>query len=322
MKLIGTCMARDESDVIEAFVRHNLRFLDALVILDHGSVDDTPDILAALGREGLAIEVLRDPVRAFNQGARQTEMARRYLRGTQADFCFALDADEFIRAPSREALEASLGRLPAQAYGALAVQHYLGATHPLESNPLLRLTARLGDDHASGHKVVLRRSFADDPAAQVALGNHAAVRVEQGSARPFAHAIVEGVKLAHFPVRSAEQVATKAIIGWLSHRLTRPERFLGDTQGKVVPASHWRELFDMISSGRVQVGPALLAEATAAYGGPLPPGSAPHALVEDPLGCTFELRYTRPGAASPLATLAAWTDRLVTDVNAARSGGQ
>ena len=322
MKLIGTCMARNESDVIEAFVRHNLRFLDALVVLDHGSVDDSPDILAALGREGLAIEVLRDPVRAFNQGARQTEMARRYLRGTQAEFCFALDADEFIRAPSREALQASLARLPPQAHGSVALQNYLGSTHPLEINPLLRHTTRLGDDRVGGHKVVLRRSFADDPAAQVALGNHAAVRVEQGAARPFAHAIVEGVTLAHFPVRSAEQVATKAIIGWLSHRLTRPERFLGNMQGKTIPASHWRELFDMISSGRVEVGPALLAEATAAYGGPSSSGTGPQALVEDPVGCDFELRYTRPIAASPLAILAAWTDQLVTDVNAARPAGQ
>jgi hypothetical protein len=323
MRIIGTCMASNEADVIEAFVRHNLRFLDALVVLDHDSVDSTRDILAACAKEGLPLVVLHDPDRAFNQGARQTQMARQYLAEMNADFSFCLDADEFIKAPSRAALEAAAATIPPQAHALVELQNYFGATDALVANPLRRLTRRLSVERQQSRKVLLRRSFAADESAQVALGNHAAVRVAQGGAQPFPHALLEGVKLAHFPVRSAEQVAKKALLGWLSHRLTRPERFLGArANDKDVPASHWRDLFERLASGRLEVGDALLHEAIAAYAGSSNTRSgtvAPEELVDDPIPVPFELRYASGRASSALATLAAWSDRLVTEVNAARS---
>ena len=35
-------MVRNEADIVEAFVRHNLRVLDAMLVVDHGSTDATP----------------------------------------------------------------------------------------------------------------------------------------------------------------------------------------------------------------------------------------------------------------------------------------
>ena len=46
MKILATCMAANEFDVIEAFVRSNARFVDAIVVLDHGSVDATGRVMA------------------------------------------------------------------------------------------------------------------------------------------------------------------------------------------------------------------------------------------------------------------------------------
>ncbi|WP_233127121.1 glycosyltransferase family 2 protein, partial [Rodentibacter sp. Ppn85] len=37
-------MIRNESDIIEAFIRHNLTLLDELHIIDHGSTDNTREI--------------------------------------------------------------------------------------------------------------------------------------------------------------------------------------------------------------------------------------------------------------------------------------
>src|SRR5687767_3070440 len=119
-------MASNEGDIIEAFARHNVRFLDALVVLDHASTDPTPAILASLVAEGLPIVVLHDPDRAFRQDQRQTYLARRYLAELDADFCFVLDADEFLKAPSRAGLEGSLAALPAGHAGAIALQNYVG----------------------------------------------------------------------------------------------------------------------------------------------------------------------------------------------------
>lgn len=317
-RVIGTCMVSNEADIIEPFVRHNLSLLDGLVVLDHASVDSTFEILGALAREGLPLIVLQDRDPAFHQGGRQTYMARKYLPELQADFSFALDADELIRVPDRRALDAALARVPAGSCAVVRMQNYFGAALDVAGDPPRSLTRRLRHERAPAHKVVLSRAFLEDPAAQVALGNHAAVSVASGHVRPLPHVLLEGVLLAHFPVRSAEQVAKKAVLGWLAHRLTRPERFVDSTRGHV-PASHWRDLFAQLASGQRPIDESLRAEAIALYAG----GGRveDRELVEDPLPVAYELRHSAGASLSPLAMLATWTDRLVSEMNAARDGG-
>ena len=250
MRLLGVAMVSNEADVIEAFVRHNLRRLDALVVLNHRSVDDTEEILTRLAAEGLPLTVLRDADPAFRQGERITMMARRYLPELGCDFCFALDADEFVMAPSRDALEAALARLGPGRVGWIPLRNYFptSADSPAERDPLRRFAWRLKSEVATARKVVLPAAFAGDPASQVSLGNHAAVRVrEQGTAEPWPHVMLEGPFLAHFPVRSPEQVAKKALLGWMGTRLWRPERYM--RPGQTTPAQHWGDLFARLRKG-------------------------------------------------------------------------
>ena len=56
-KLVGLSMVRNESDVIETFVRHNLTLLDELHIIDHNSSDNTREILTLLKEEGLPLHI-------------------------------------------------------------------------------------------------------------------------------------------------------------------------------------------------------------------------------------------------------------------------
>ena len=57
MKLHAVTMIRDEADVIEAFVRHTLCYVDELHVVLHQSLDSTETILDALKQEGLNIRV-------------------------------------------------------------------------------------------------------------------------------------------------------------------------------------------------------------------------------------------------------------------------
>jgi hypothetical protein len=318
MRLIATCMAGNEADIIEAFVRHNLGLLDALVVLDHVSVDPTAEILAHLVREGLPLVVLQDPNRAFRQDERQTFLARRFLRELDADFCFALDADEFVKAGSRALLEESLAALPAGAYGAVAVQNYVACGDDAgASNPVRRITRRLRREGAPTYKVVLPREFAEGDDTRVSLGNHAAVRLRAGRPEPLAHVPLRDVQLAHYPARSPEQIAKKALVGWLAHRLTRPERFIPADAPGPTPASHWHELFDLIARGE-PVSSALVARRLGMEGASGAKDPPAEDLVDDPLACNYELRHAGLASPSPLATLAAWADQLVTDINSGK----
>ena len=78
MRLLGVAMVRDEADVIEAFVRHNLNFLDGLAIIDHCSVDGTAEILKKLQSEGLPLRIVRNPDPAYFQSRLMTVLITRY----------------------------------------------------------------------------------------------------------------------------------------------------------------------------------------------------------------------------------------------------
>ena len=315
MKLIGVTMVSNEADMIEAFVRHNLRVLDALVVLDHGSLDRTPEILRALSQEGLPLALLRDNERAFRQSERQTWTAKRFIPELQADFCFALDADELICCDSREGLRETLAGLDARACAVLTLRNYFGGeAASTEINPVRRLTRRMRVERAQSHKVVVRREFAADAEAQISFGNHAAIRVAEGRVEPYPHQLLPGVHLAHFPVRSPQQVAKKALLGWLGFRLTQPDRYVWDS--KATPSGHWRRLFEHLAAGGA-ADAGLVRQAIAEYAGG--EGREPvgdDELVEDPVPFPEELRYTVPATDTAVALMARWADQLVTDVNA------
>ncbi|MDP3545990.1 MAG: glycosyltransferase family 2 protein, partial [Phreatobacter sp.] len=74
--IIAVACIRDEQDVVERFVRHNLAVVDGLIVLDHRSRDRTPEILAALVAEGLPLALCRATLPGKHQGDWMTRMAR------------------------------------------------------------------------------------------------------------------------------------------------------------------------------------------------------------------------------------------------------
>ena len=112
MKLVGLSMVRDEADIIESFVRHNLGYVDELHVIVQPSQDATRAILDALVREGLPLRVTDDDEGGFMQGRKLTALGRRLLRSAAADAVLVLDADEFVRAPDKAFLADVLARVP------------------------------------------------------------------------------------------------------------------------------------------------------------------------------------------------------------------
>ena len=240
MRIWGVSMVRNEADVIEAFVRHNLAFLDGLVVMDHGSIDSTPRILTRLKAEGLALFRLQDAEAGFFQGSRISALARECFARTDADFVFALDADEFLRAPSRESIEAALEALPPGVYGRQPWRSYVPTRfdHPFGAHCL---EFRVRDERIQRFKVILPRTFQDRADDMVSEGNHWVADMASGQAAPSQELDAEAVSLAHCPVRSREQLESKTRLGWPS---------LHAAGGRAAEkAYHWRELYDDLARG-------------------------------------------------------------------------
>jgi hypothetical protein len=288
MKLFGAAMLRNEADIVEAFVRHNLTILDRLLVVDHGSVDGTSEILAALAREGLPLSVQRDERGPQFQSEIITQQCRvAFERG--ADFVFALDADEFVKARSTALLGDALRAVPP---GLHAVAHWhtyvpdFAASVP--AHPLGLARRRLVLERHGLHKVIVARHFAAEPASVVAGGNHLVLPYasDTAPAQPVRHARLSAdiVAIAHLPVRSGRQLADKVRIGWLAHLAAR--------RSNPDLAFHWRELYEALPDGQAYT-PEQLADIASNYGirreSWLPASSIP--LLEDPLPAVTPIRY-------------------------------
>lgn len=309
MRLWGAAMVRNEADVIEAFVRHNLRTLDGLAIIDHGSFDGTAEILAQLETEGLPLRVSTDSEPSFLQSRRVTEAIRKTLREREADFVFALDADEFLRVPNRERLEQALLHVPR---GMHAVAHWLNYVPdsfedglPFGSGHLRRRVKVEGRARPGRDKVIVGRALLDRPEDEVTEGNHFVKSPDQHIAPPHARVRQDIAFIAHCPVRSRGQMESKVIIGYLAYS-ARAER--DESIG-----FHWRDLYEDLRAGRSFTQLRLL-EIACNYGLArtdwLP---APDIeLTEDPVPLEFELRYPPPSRLDTLRRLMLFAETLAT----------
>ena len=243
----------------------------------------------------------------YLQSEIMTRTARRLFAERGADFVFALDADEFLKVPSRRLLEDTLERVPSAMHAAMQWQTYVADYRPgTPSNVLALATRRLAQERHGLFKVIVARCLAESPDAVIAGGNHVVLPSAGHSLakQPLKHARVSpsAVALAHLPVRSARQLVNKILIGWLAHcaaRRSNPDL-----------AFHWRELYHEISNGH-ELTPARLAMIAANYGLPMNAWLAAEslALIDDPLP-VGEVRYSHLARQETLPLVLKFAERL------------
>lgn len=312
MKLVGVAMVKNEADIIEAFARHNLERLDRLLVIDHQSSDATVTILSALRNEGLPIDLLRDTTIAFRQGDRIGELARMAFDRYAADHVFALDADEFILAPSRAVLEARLAELPDGAHASLVWRNYVPEDAPPEAaHPFERIRLAASADVQAMTKLVLGRDFIARP-QHLSHGNHALLVEHQGQWVPKpAPPALNDVALAHFPFRSIEQFVAKIVISWFGNRLLQ-----GPAARESATNWHWRELFDRYLAGETPNWQQMREHALRCYlltPDPQQPAMALAAVRTElaPLPVTQPLRHTPATRVDPARLLSQWVEQLL-----------
>ena len=106
----GLAMVRNEADVIELWARYNLRVLDHLHVIDHGSHDNTVEVIEQLQAEGLPITLHHWRDVAYTQAELMLKIGRSLAQQGGIDFFVPLDADELL-GTDRAGLHAALQAL-------------------------------------------------------------------------------------------------------------------------------------------------------------------------------------------------------------------
>jgi len=237
-------MVKNEQDIIEAFVRHNIRLLDYLIVLDNGSIDDTGNILSKLAQEIGNLVVCQDKTFAYTQSESMTRLLQECQRRFSADYVVPLDADEFLEADDRASLLGILTQIPEGGFGLVPWRTFVLTPESVNAamDDIPRsMRWRRRQELPAYRKAILRPN--GRPATDVIIeqGNHA-VRSKSGSAIP--GVMLCGLSLLHFPVRSRDQFVAKSVVGWMAY-LAKDAHAVQRGEG-----IHWRDNFVRIASGQ------------------------------------------------------------------------
>ena len=224
MRLVAVSIVKNEADIIEAFVRHSLAWVDLHLVFDHDSTDGTRDILQSLRAEGLPLELFTDDAIGKLQQYRSNHLSRLAARERGADWVIPLDADEILTGPSRAELEVELGRSPAGSVRSLPLLNYVPTPgdDPTEANPVRRLQhCSSGVRHT--RKVMVPHALAVDEAVVAGMGSHV---VHRGDVTLPDLPLPDSFYLAHFPLRSPEHQALRVVQAELQ-KLSRGQAHAG-----------------------------------------------------------------------------------------------
>jgi hypothetical protein len=290
-------MVANESDIIESFVRHTLAFVDHLHILFHNSYDPSQQIVERLIAERLPIsfEIASSP--AFRRERLGDALVRQVAAQQPCDYLLPLDADEFIVADSRTVLEAELAATPDIGALSLAWLPFVPTRHddPDDPSPISRIRHRMRSPHPRVRKVFFNAAVLDHADVYLADGNHQLLS-RQG--REIPHREASQVFLAHYPVRSSQQFASKVVIGAMARRLS------ADFTENQSP--HWRS-----SADDPDLTPDMPIERLSRYAIAYLSRGEPD-LIEAPLSTEAgTLEYTDMVKVDAFARLRAFVDALV-----------
>ncbi|MBR5422089.1 MAG: glycosyltransferase family 2 protein [Lachnospiraceae bacterium] len=234
-------VVKNSADVIESMVRGNAVVADNFVVLDNGSTDRTLEILEMLQGEGFQIEVLHDDDPQHKLQERYLFLVHYAVEQYNADWVMPVDDDEIICTNSDEiAPEEIKGCIESLEQDDLYYVNWRNYIPSEEDDPnevcvMSRQSFCFDDEPEMTTKVIIPAKLVDD-SFTIAYGCHYA-----DSDRIRNRVRLNQLRLAHYPVRSAEQIASKALVGWLNN-LTMPNRKTGLNY-------HWEIMYDEVKNG-------------------------------------------------------------------------
>lgn len=232
-------MVCNEADIIETTLRHNLTVLDLVVVVCNPSIDGTDQIIDSLVSEGLPIIPWRRSRNIYDQDGLLSSLYLRIQDSLEDPSMIVFDADELIVETETGALKAELSELEAGRVGQLKWRTYLpyaGSDGSAAFDTAL-VTERLADEVFDSGKPVRRRGTKASKHRPVPRGCH---RINAESGQPIPSMTLRNAHLAHVPVRSWKQAASKSLAGWSAKTIATARDL------KPVENRHWREISELI----------------------------------------------------------------------------
>jgi hypothetical protein len=222
-KIISITCSKNESDLIETFVRVNSRIIDVFIFIDESS-DSTREILDNLKAEGYRIYIYAPtPGQKYDQGLFMTAAMQEYMKvDKNCDFFVPLDCDEFLTHIKKSDFVDCMNEVPSGHLALQLWQTYIPISERFSSERSDGLTTcfreKVGKNSRFG-KIIIPRLAAESVVIDV--GSHRGLFAD---GRQFPTYLVQS-RLGHFPVRDSQQIIRKAFsaINGLIRKVNRSE---------------------------------------------------------------------------------------------------
>lgn len=231
-KIVSFTMIKNEADIAEYFVRYTANFVDTLVFIDNGCVDGTIDILNKLKEEGIDIRIYNES----NVYYEQFRIENKYLHmlaKENFDYIIPLDADEFLSGEENflKILDSlNEDKVTMVKWRTFCINEKRLGKSLFKQNNILRF----GEENPFT-KVIIPTKLVRDTNLLIEMGHHNVLLSSEFTDEN------DSLYVAHFPVRSIEQIKLKIYQGTISQLMS---------SYKGVVAFHWKTMLEKIQKGQ------------------------------------------------------------------------
>ena len=235
-------MVKNEMDIIESFVRYNVNIFDGMIILDNGSTDDTLKILKLLKSEGLPLFIILDQDKEYDQITKMNKLLSMAVNEYGADIIVPLDADEFLISSIGGNPRKILEKMEDSIFFKVKWRTYVPDFNRNDKFIPAKINFSRDERLEKFYKVILPKELVKNYEIRLTTGNHD-LKFNKKYKNIIKPVINEELRIAHFPIRSKEQTASKIMVGWI-YLVCRPER--GESDG-----FHWQKIFNKLKEDQI-----------------------------------------------------------------------
>lgn len=215
--IVAMGMIKNSADVIESFIRGNSLWADCFVLMNNMCTDRTIEILNSLIEEGFKIEIIPDDEIAYYQAEKMNALLEYVYDKYNPSYIVPIDDDEILTVDKGE-IKKEIKSLPdGNVYFVKWINYVCSEKDNLDVISVPgRMRYRFEETNLKPSEyttkiIISGGAIRNNPNMRIVQGNHG-VQDYKGSQK-----LEDKIFMAHYPVRSSEQLKSKALVGWTGY---------------------------------------------------------------------------------------------------------